>query len=202
MTALAGGWLLSRALGGSDRVKETLRSRAGGGGAGGRTERGVTAATRSITVARPADELHELWRDPDEVSRIVDRFADVTPRGEDGLRWKVEGPYGRTISWETRVVEEGPGEYIRWETPGDAMLPMEGSVRFRPASGDRGTVVTLSVSFDPPAGSLGDAALTRLGVVPESLVGGVLDRFKSLAETGEVPTLDGNPSGRGRGDAL
>jgi uncharacterized membrane protein len=114
----------------------------------------------------------------------------------------VEGPYGRTVSWETRVVEEEPGEFIRWETPVDAMLPCRGSVRLRPAPGGRGTIVTLSVRFDPPGGTLGDAAMERLGIVPGSLAGGVLDRFKSLAETGEIPRLAENPSGRGRGDAL
>lgn len=201
-TALAGGWLLSRALGGSDRVREAVRSRTGGEGARGRTTAGVTAATRSVTVDRPADELHEMWRDPERLASVVDRFAEVTPRGSDGLHWKMDGPYGRELSWETRVTEEAHGEFIRWETPADAMLPSEGSVRFRPASGGRGTVVTLSLSFDPPGGSLGSAALRRLGVVPEAIVGGTLDRFKSLAETGEIPTLEGNPSGRGRGDAL
>jgi uncharacterized membrane protein len=183
-------------------MREAVRSRTGGEGERGRTAGGTTAATRSITVARPAEELHEIWRDPEQVSRIADRFADVTPRGEDGLRWTVEGPYGRTVSWETRVVEEEPGEFIRWETPVDAMLPCRGSVRFRPAPGGRGTIVTLSVRFDPPGGTLGDAAMERLGIVPGSLAGGVLDRFKSLAETGEIPRLAENPSGRGRGDAL
>lgn len=203
VTALAGGWLLSGAVGGAPRVREALRSQAGSTERrGGRLSEDDTAASRSVTVGRPAEELHEMWRDPDQVARIADRFADVRPRGRDGLRWTVDGPRGREISWETRVVEEEPGEFIRWETPGDAMLPCEGSVRFRPASGGRGTVVTLSVSFDPPGGALGSAALNRLGVVPETLVGGMLDRFKSLAETGEVPTLDRNPSGRGRGDLL
>ena len=42
--------------------------------------------------------------------------------------------------------------------------------------------------------------MQRLGVVPESLAGTVLDRFKRLAETGEIPSLETNPSGRGKGD--
>jgi hypothetical protein len=44
--------------------------------------------------------------------------------------------------------------------------------------------------------------MTLLGVVPETLASRALDRLKSLAETGEIPTLDRNPSGRGRGDLV
>jgi hypothetical protein len=39
-------------------------------------------------------------------------------------------------------------------------------------------------------------------VVPKMAVGNALRRFKSLVETGEIPTLDRNPSARGSGDAV
>ncbi|ELY40118.1 SRPBCC family protein [Natronorubrum tibetense] len=58
----------------------------------------------------------------------------------------------------------------------------------------------LDIRYDSPGGALSDGAMQRLGVVPESLAGTVLDRFKRLAETGEIPSLETNPSGRGKGD--
>ncbi len=201
---MAGGVLLARTFGGYERLKGVVDSRtAGGGQRGDRTGRTAeTAASRSVTVGKPPDELYEMWRDPDRVSSIVGPFADVTASDGDRLRWTIAGPAGREVSWETRFVDEEPGERLRWETPADATVPNEGSIRFSPAPGDRGTVVTLSVDFDPPGGSLGTAVLERFEIVPEALVGTALDRFKSLAETGEVPTLEKNPSGRGRGDLL
>jgi len=147
-------------------------------------------------------ELYELWRDPEQFTRIMGHVGEITASDEDSYHWTVEGPGGRELTWEPRVVEAEPGELVRWETKGDAVLSSEGAVRFEPAPGDRGTVVTLSVSFDPPGGTLGNAALERLGIVPETLVGQALSRFKSLAETGEIPTLEENPSARGRGDLL
>jgi len=129
-------------------------------------------------------------------------FADVTPTEGDRHRWTVHGPAGTELSRETQVVEDTPGEVVRWEASRDASASNGGSIRFRPAAGDRGTVVTLSLDFDPPGGTLGNAALERLDVVPGALAGHVLGRFKSLAETGEIPTLDGNPSGRGEADLL
>lgn len=202
--AITGSVLLSSGLGVTARIRRAIASRTSAGGRqGDRTARTAgTEVTRSITVGEPADDLYERWRDPDHFSRIVGHVADVTSRDSNRLRWTVDGPGGREVSWETRFVEEEPGELLSWETPADATLPNAGSVRFSPAGDDRGTVVTLSVDFDPPGGSLGTAALRRIDVVPETFVGVALDRFKSLVETGEIPTLEKNASARGRGDPL
>jgi len=162
----------------------------------------ATTVSRSVTIGRSEDELYEAWRDPHVFSQIMGHFAEITATGEDHYRWTVHGPAGAALSWETRLVESEPGEVIRWQTVGDAPVPNSGSVRFRPAPGDRGTLVTLSLDFDPPGGTPGEAALKRLDVVPETLAGEALGRFKSLTESGEIPTLAGNPSGRGTGDLL
>lgn len=206
-TALAGGWLLYRALGGNGRGARTSGFEEGDVNGDGRGEdrsspAGPTEVTRSVTVGGPAEELYEAWRDPETFSRIMGHFAEVTSTDGDRFRWTVRGPRGVELAWETHVVESEPGEFVRWETPEDATLPNEGTVRFRPAPGDRGTIVTLSIRFDPPGGALGDAALQRLDVVPKALAGRALGRFKSLVETGEIPTVSGNPSARGRGDLL
>lgn len=201
---LAGGWLVLRALGADSRIERALRSRTpfGGGQAGRRRTDDTPAVSRSITIGKPADELYEAWRDPDQFSAVMGHFAEVTTRDEDRLHWTVHGPFGRDISWETRIVEADPGEHLRWETPADATVPNEGSVRFRPAPGDRGTEVTLTIDFDPPGGALGNAALQRLDIVPAALAGTALHRFKALVESGEIPNLESNPSARGKGDLL
>lgn len=202
--AIAGGWLFSRGISGHGRPRRAL-----GGNADGERDRhgpgppaDAPEIERAITVGRPAGELSGFWRDAERLTRIAGEFAEVTGAGEGRLHWTARGPLGRTLSWETRVVEERPGELLRWESIEDASVPNEGEVRFEPAPGDRGTEVTLRVRFDPPGGRLGDAAMRLLGVVPGTLVGTALRRFKSLAETGEVPTLAHNPSARGSGDLL
>lgn len=199
--ALVGGWVLSRALGVDARLRRTFGSR--GSTSGGSVERAgevkAVEVSRSITIGEPADDLYEAWRDPETFSRVMGHFAEVTSPDGDRFYWTVHGPLGQEVSWESRLVEEEPGEFLRWETPPDATLPNEGSVRFRPAPGDRGTVATLSLVFDPPGGTLGDTVLEQLDVVPETLAGTALGRFKSLVETGGIQTLEGNPSARGRG---
>ncbi|WP_277540665.1 SRPBCC family protein [Haloarcula laminariae] len=198
---VGGGALIFSALGGMSRVKRALTDRTDGERAT-EPERRETAVRRSITVDGTPESLYEQWRDPETFAEIMGHFAEVTPVDEGRFRWTVHGPYGRDIGWETSVVVDEPGEICRWETPTDAVLPNEGAVRFEEAPGDRGTVVTLSVVFEPPGGTLGSAALEQFDIVPKKLVGVALDRFKSLVESGEVPTLDRNPSGRGSGDTV
>jgi uncharacterized membrane protein len=161
-----------------------------------------TTVERSVTVGKPADELYDLWRDPEQLNRVLGDSVEVTAEGEDRQRWTVEGPAGRSVEWETRTVEDRPGEVLRWESVEGSRLSSEGSVHFDSAPADRGTQVTLRLRFDPPGGALGGAAMNLLGIVPETLASKALDRFKSIAETGEIPTLDRNPSGRGRGDVV
>jgi uncharacterized membrane protein len=200
MTALVGAGLLARTL------RDTDRDRTDNAGYPHDTpdiERPTTPTiSRSVTIDESADELYEAWRDPNVFSQVMGRFAEVTSTGEDTYHWTVQGPGDREFSWETRTVESEPGEFIRWQTMDDASVPNSGTVRFHAASGDRGTLVTLSLDFDPPGGTVGDRVLKRLDVVPETLAGLALGRFKSIVESGEAPTLEGNPSGRGKGDSL
>jgi uncharacterized membrane protein len=203
-TALAGGWLLARGLRANSRSRNpSVRGTTAERPADEAKERtGGTAVEQSITVGRPADELYDLWQDPVRLSRVLGDSVEVAAAGEDRQRWTVEGPLGRSVEWVTETVEDRPGEVLRWESVAGSRLASEGSVHFRPAPGDRGTEVTLRLRFDPPGGRVGDATMNLLGVVPETLAGTALDRLKSLAETGEIPTLDRNPSGRGQGDVV
>lgn len=159
----------------------------------------ASTVERSLTIGQPLDEVYRRWREPQTLPRIMEQMADVTPTDDRHARWSVRGPLGRTLTWETHLVEERPNELLRWQSLPGADLANEGSVRFRPAPGDLGTVVTLRLRFDPPGGPLG-AAMKLTDVVPKMVVGNALRRFKSLVETGEIPTLDRNPSARGGGD--
>ena len=162
----------------------------------------ASTVTSAVTVVTSADEAYETWTAPETQAQIFGEFADVIPAGEDRWKWNVDAPLGRSLSWETRTVEDRPGELVRWEAVDGSALVPEGSVRFSPAPADRGTEVRLRLRVDPPGGSLGRAAMERLDVLPKALANEVLYRFRSLVEAGEIPTLKGNPSGRGRGDLL
>ncbi|WP_224270490.1 SRPBCC family protein [Haloprofundus salinisoli] len=205
--ALIGGWLVYRGGSGQRRPRATTSSPVSSERSvhrDGEQSAGPMDVERSATVGKSADELDELWRDPETLTRVASGVAEVTLEDEEEgrYRWRVDAPLGRTLTWETRIVEDRPGELLRWTSVDGSSVAAEGSLRFRPAPADRGTEVTLHLRFDPPGGSVGSAAMNLLGVVPETLVSKMLYRFKSLAETGEIPTLDRNPSARGKGDLV
>lgn len=216
LTAGVGGVLLYRAATGRSRPSQSLEREAESAPvhpettpthdeqtAGSRARE--PTVERSITVGKPADELESYWRDPEHLSRIVGPFAAVSqPDDEDGdrHRWRVEAPLGQRFEWDSRLVDEQPESRLTWQSLSGAPIPYEATVRFRSAPDDRGTEVSLQVRYDPPGGQLGNAVMQRLGVVPESLVGTSLRRFKTLAETGDLPSLETNPSGRGTGDLV
>ncbi len=196
--ALVGGWLSARAVRGLVRPDRDPSADASQNDPESADE--PLTIAESITIAKPPDELSELLRDADALSRIAGPVAEVESSSEDRQRWTVEGPLDRRFSWETEVT--GEEEELRWEPIDGAALFEELAVDFREAPGDRGTIATLRLELDPPGGEVGKSVTERLDAAPESVGGTALDRFKSFAETGEIPTTEANPSARGRGDLV
>ena len=106
---------------------------------------------RWITVGLPATDLFALWLHPDTLPRIMSHFAKITPVNTSDALWQVDGPLGKHYSWETRIVEAQPGEVIAWRSLEGGDIPNEGELRLRPAPGEWGTELALTLRFTPPA---------------------------------------------------
>jgi uncharacterized membrane protein len=153
---------------------------------------------RSITIGKPSDELYRAWRDPAHLAAIMGHFARVEQVSSGQHRWTVHMPGGREVQWTTSTIEDTANERIVWQSDPGAPVAHRGLVRFRPAGADRGTVVTLQLTFNSPQGVLAKVFDRWLSSLPKALEESVLRRSKSLCETGEIPTLEHNPSGRTR----
>jgi len=150
---------------------------------------------RSLTIGKAPEVLHSLWRNPETLRVLMAHFADVTPLDADTTRWTVKGLLGRTLSWDSRIVEDVPGERLRWTSLPGAALPHEGSLTFHPAPADWGTVATLRMHFRPKVGRIAEL-VQRFETVPGLIALRSLRRLKALAEAGEIPTTEKNPSTR------
>jgi uncharacterized membrane protein len=133
------------------------------------------------------------------LSQIMGHFADVDTGSDGQTTWRVRGPLHQTPEYTTRIVEERDAELLSWRSEAGQGLELEGSLRFKPAPRDLGTELTLRVAFQPPGGSIGRAVVKLLGPAPKLFVQKALRRFKSLAETGEIPSLERNPAARNDG---
>jgi uncharacterized membrane protein len=153
---------------------------------------------QSVTIGRSASELFALWRKPETLEKIRLPFEQLTVLGSDHLRWTMKFPVG-SLEIEALLVEERPNELIHWRSTSSGPLQVDERMRFKPAPQDLGTEAALDYEVDfshMPAGELLRSVSSFFHRLPQSAVKKVLENFKSLAETGEVPTLERNPSAR------
>ena len=57
-------------------------------------------------------------------------------------------------------------------------------------------MVKVALDYIPPAGKVGALVAKMTGEEPEMQVEDDLLRFKALMETGEIPTIEGQPVGK------
>lgn len=151
----------------------------------------AAAARKSVTVNQPTESLYRYWRDFTTLPRFMSRLESVRMVGERRWHWKARGPVGLPLEWDSELVEERPGELIAWRSVPGGALEHSGSVRFRPAPGERGTTVSVEIEYTPPAGVLGAKIARLLGQAPEQQLQEDLRRFKQLMETGEIVVSEG-----------
>jgi uncharacterized membrane protein len=99
------------------------------------------------------------------------------------------------LEWDSEITADRPGELIAWRSLEGADLDQHGEVRFQAAPGQRGTEIRLKMDMISGGGLLGAAARFLKGL-PEQMLHEDLRRFKQLMETGEIPTINDQPSGR------
>ncbi|HKO50308.1 MAG TPA: SRPBCC family protein [Polyangiaceae bacterium] len=156
----------------------------------------LTEVRRSITVGRPAHELYAIWRDPQNLATLLRGLVEVTPTAIDRAHWTMRGQLGTKTEWDAALVLDIPSEAISWESVEDQGPERGLSIRFAPAPANQGTEAVMVFRFDPPGGVIGEALSKLFSIAPDLMLVKVLHRFKALAETGEVPTLEWNPSHR------
>ena len=142
---------------------------------------------KTVTIDRPKDEIYAFWRDFTNLARFMENVQAVEQTGGVS-RWSILGPAGRTISVETRIVADRPGEEIAWRSTENSQIDTEGKVMFRTAPGNRGAQVEAIVAYHPPAGELGRWIAWLFQKEPEIQGRRELKRLKMLMETGEIAT--------------
>ena len=89
----------------------------------------------------------------------------------------------------------GEGELIAWRSIPGSDLDTAGSVQFQPAPGDRGSILKISMKYDPPGGKAGATLASLVGAGFEQTLHEDLRRLKQRLEAGEVATVAGQPRG-------
>lgn len=149
--------------------------------------RGDDLIGRSVTINRPRDELFAYWRDFSNLPSFMDNVEQIDILSNTTSHWVVKAPAGHTVEWDAIITQEKAGELIAWTSAENADVPNSGRIEFRDA-GARGTIVTATIAYDPPAGVVGKVIAKLFQREPAIQARRDLRRFKQLMETGEVAT--------------
>lgn len=158
-------------------------------------QKGIKVEKR-ITIDKPADELYRFWRNFENLPQFMKHLESVTVSGERNSHWVAKAPANTTVDWDAEIIEDNENECIAWRSVEGSQVMNAGEVRFVPAPTGRGTEVHVSLTYDPPAGGFGALVAKLFGEEPSMQVEGDLRRFKNIIEAGEIPTVDGQSSGR------
>jgi len=154
---------------------------------------------QSVSILRDQGELYRFWRDFQNLPRFMDHVKSVQVVDDKRSRWVVQGPVGMSLQWEAEIINEESNELIAWRSLGGADVDVAGSVRFIPAPEGRGTEVRVVIDYIPPTGKFGDVVAKLLGDSPSGQIREDLRHFKQLMESGEIPTIQGQPKGTCKG---
>jgi uncharacterized membrane protein len=137
---------------------------------------------KCIDIAAPVEQVFEAFSQMERFPELMTHVREVRQSGDGTSRWTVEGPAGRTISWEALTTRLEPNRLIAWRTLPGSAVDHAGLLRFEPKEG--GTRVLVTMSYTPPAGALGHAVARLFGADPKSELNDDLLRMKVFLETG------------------
>lgn len=147
-----------------------------------------------LTVSVPPRQAYDAWRDLERLPRFMTHVVSVVTQGSRS-HWTAAFTGLPRVEWDAEIVRDEPGKALSWRSvPGESALESSGSVTFFDL-GARGTGLRIEIGYYPPAGPLGKAIAHLFSPVTEQQVREDVRRFKSLLETGEIPTTKGQPSG-------
>ena len=148
----------------------------------------------SVTINRPLSELYRFWRNFENLPKFMNHLDAVSIRDEGVSHWVAKGPAGTRVEWDARIINEVQDKVIGWQSLQGSTIATAGSVNFD--DDPHGTRVTVHLQYSPPGGKAGAAVARLFGEEPNQTIREDLRRFKQLMEAGEIPTTQGQPTGR------
>jgi uncharacterized membrane protein len=148
----------------------------------------------AVSINKPISEVYRFWRNFENLPTFMQHLESVSMREAGVSHWVARGPAGLDVSWDARIINEVPNKVIGWQSLEGSTISTAGAVNFD--EDPHGTRVTVHLQYNPPGGRAGAAVARLFGKEPNTTIREDLRRLKRLLETGEIPTTEGQPSGR------
>lgn len=146
------------------------------------------AISRSVTIARPLEEVMEFVRQPQNIGPLIPWVDTIEALDEQTSKWTVRGPMDRMLTWTLQVEAADDGTSLHWRTVPAGSWQHDISVQLKNAPGQRGTEVKVVAVCEPAGGKLGYALASAVSAFSDKALLNLLSSLKQQLETGEVTT--------------
>lgn len=138
----------------------------------------------SIEVQAPLQDVFRYWSNFENFPSFMQNVEEVRMSGRDTSHWRVKGPLGKSVEFDTRTTEMDPERGIGWNTTeGEVMT--SGEARFEEVSPGRTRIEVTMNYTDPPGGKVGEVAANLISN-PERNLREDVENFARIVERGEL----------------
>ena len=152
----------------------------------GKAPKGAVKLDKTVPIDRSPEEIYRFWRDFENLPRVMDHLRSVRTIDERRSHWVAKAPAGLNVEWDAEIIEDVENRRISWRSLEDADVDSQGTVTFEPAADGHGTVVRLSLEYQPPGGKAGKVFAKLFGEEPNQQIDEDLRRLKRMLETDEI----------------
>jgi uncharacterized membrane protein len=151
---------------------------------------------RSITVWKPIEEVYQINRDMDKMKTIIPFVNNVKSLSEHDYTMEFARAKDLSLAVDVHITEQQENQSISWSATPAGKLTLKGTTTFRRAPKGNATEMTAQITLTPMFGAIGATFYRVMNPINEQILNYILGRFKQYAETGEVATIKGQPTGR------
>jgi uncharacterized membrane protein len=150
-------------------------------------------AERTIDIAASPDSVYDIWSRYENFPHFMSHVIEVRDLGNQRSHWVVQGPAGSEVEFDSVLTAADRPHRLSWQSEPGASVRSEGTVTLTPQAG--GTRATVRMSWQPPAGAIGQGLAVLTGADPQAALDDDLQRMKQFIERG----LPARTGGRGTG---
>ena len=141
---------------------------------------------KAVTVNAPPERVYAFWRNFENLPKIMTNLDRVKVIDDKRSKWVVKAPVGMKVEWEAEIINEKPNELIGWRSIDNALVNHAGSVNFERTPEGTGTVLRVSLQYDPPGGQFGHAVASLFNEDAGTQIEHDLQEFKRAFEAGQL----------------
>ncbi len=135
-----------------------------------------------MIIKRPTEDLRRFQQGTDTLESLASTQSASSAKPTSTQQVNADAEQGQLQAWQ--MLKETASKY-------------SGYIQFEKAPDGRGTEVKVMIEYSqPPAGKLGAGIFMLTGKSPQQQITEDLRHFKEMMEAGEVPSVEGQPTGR------